>query len=104
MFRREQLRPADPVAVITRMLANVRAWAATAERVPTRLWAIDLSLLLPRHDVALHHERATLLEGAGDYLGAAAAFERFAEAVATVRPDDAHGALVRSRQARAHLN
>jgi len=104
VFRREQLAPMGRAATLARMLANVRAWAARPERAPARLWATELALLLPQAPPGLVRERAEALLECGGHLAAAAAFEQYAGAVATARPDEAHEALVRARQARAHLN
>src|SRR5207248_8555552 len=44
------LEPAEPLDIIARILSNIRAWAAARpEHTGVQLWAVDLSLLLPRH-------------------------------------------------------
>ena len=104
VFRREHLRPADPVAVVARMLANIRTWATPPLRAATRLWAIDLSLLLPHHDATLRRERAIALMHLGRYASAAAWFEAYAEQTAQTAPLEAEVAHGMARRARAHLN
>ncbi len=43
------LAPADPPAIVARILNNIRAWAAARpERTDVQLWAVELSLLLRR--------------------------------------------------------
>ena len=71
------LRPTDPVDVLMRVLTNIRVFAAgltssldgspkaSLGGVTTRLWAVELSLLLPRHPVDLRRERAELLVTGG---------------------------------------
>jgi regulator of sirC expression with transglutaminase-like and TPR domain len=104
VFRRDHLAPADPLATVARMLANIRAWATPPLRASTRLWAIDLALLLPHRDVTLHRERALALLHLGRYGQAALGFEDYAERVAETAPLEAETATGFARRARAHLN
>ena len=107
-LRPEHLEPADPVELLLRPLTNLRVLAARQGRAPeavrTRLWAVELSLLLPRHPVALRRERGELLVRAGDHLGGAAELEAYAELVAGVDAPGAEAARTEARQARALLN
>jgi regulator of sirC expression with transglutaminase-like and TPR domain len=104
VFRREHLAPADPVATLARMLANIRAWATPPLRASTRLWAIDLALLLPHHDASLRRERALALMHLGRYASAARGFDEYADLVADAAPLEADVARGFARRARAHLN
>ncbi|MFF5977400.1 tetratricopeptide repeat protein [Streptomyces olindensis] len=99
------LRPADPLEVVSRILNNVRAWAAARpERSDVALWAVELSLLLPSHPARLRYERARLLVQRGDFLGGASELEAYAEVVEAV--DEAAAGRVRGEAsaARAMLN
>jgi regulator of sirC expression with transglutaminase-like and TPR domain len=93
-------------ALVLRVLTNIRALAARRERsletVRTRLWATELSLLLPHHPLDLRRERGELLVRLGALLEGAAELEEFASVV----PDDvaAQTALRTARLARARLN
>ena len=107
-LRPEHLDPPSPYDVLLRLLTNIRALAARQDRAlewaRTRLWAVELSLLLPRHPLALRRERGELLVRLGDHLGGAAQLEAYAgiveDADATAAEESRRGA----RQARARLN
>ena len=102
--------PAEPVLdgadLVLRVLTNIRALAArqghALETVRTRLWATELSLLLPRHPLDLRRERGELLVRLGEHLAGAQELEAYASAV----PDDAVAEAVRrsARLARSRLN
>ncbi|WOX12370.1 transglutaminase-like domain-containing protein [Streptomyces sp. N50] len=97
--------PAAPLEVVTRVLNNIRAWAADrADRGDVALWAVELALLLPSHPAELRYERAQLLVRRGDFLTGAAELDAYAEVVAAV--DEAAADLVRGKaqSARAMLN
>ncbi|WTW95247.1 transglutaminase-like domain-containing protein [Streptomycetaceae bacterium NBC_01309] len=102
------LTPAQPTAVLLRILNNIRAWAQNPAQAPerawTRLWAVELSLLLPRHPAALRRERGSVLVQTGDFLGGAAELEDFANLVGAI--DRELSATVRreAREARSRLN
>jgi regulator of sirC expression with transglutaminase-like and TPR domain len=99
------LTPADPLEVVSRILNNVRAWAAARpERSDVSLWAVDLALLLPSHPARLRYERAQLLVQRGDFVDGAAELDAYAEVVAAV--DEAAALRVRrqAQSARAMLN
>ena len=99
------LTPAD---LLLRLLTNIRA--LTSRRSPalqvsaTRLWAVELSLLLPRHPVALRRERGELLVRLGDHLGGAEELETYALVVDDADDDAALAARREARLARAQLN
>lgn len=99
----EHLRPWQPEEMLLRILHNIRAWAGRVpDRTRVRLWAVELSLLLPHHLLDLRREHAALLVQLGDFLGGAAELDSYADAVeagdlsaaATARRD---ARLLRSR-------
>ncbi len=107
-LRPEHLDPADPVDVLLRLLTNVRALAARSDALlgtaRTRLWAVELSLLLPRSPLVLRRERGELLVRLGDHRGGAAEIEAWAEVVEAVDPQAAEQARRSARLARSRLN
>ncbi|MBM9507734.1 transglutaminase-like domain-containing protein [Actinacidiphila acididurans] len=101
----DALVPADPLDIIRRVLTNIRSWAAPrSERRSVELWAIDLTLLLPRHPARLRLERAHLLVKMGDFLGGAAAMDEYAEVIGAFDPETATTIRGQARAARAMLN
>jgi regulator of sirC expression with transglutaminase-like and TPR domain len=95
----------DEVDIVARILANIRGWAAShQERWRTRLWAVELTLLLPRHSVALRRERGELLVRGGEFAAGALELETYADAVDPEAPDSAATARHDARMARARLN
>ncbi len=102
-FTRDLLRPAPPAAVVLRVLTNIRVLAARTGDARTRLWAVELSLLVPGHPAALRHERAETLVRLGDFLGGAAEWEGYAEIIAADQPAAAEAARHSARAARARL-
>ncbi|WP_413801274.1 transglutaminase-like domain-containing protein [Streptomyces iranensis] len=99
------LTPAGPLDIVLRILNNIRAWAsARPERTDVRLWALELSLLLPSHPAELRYERAKLLVERGEFLTGAKELEDYAEVVAAVKPDAAETIRRQARAARAMLN
>ncbi|MCF3965477.1 tetratricopeptide repeat protein, partial [Streptomyces fuscigenes] len=97
--------PADPLDVVTRVLGNIRAWAAARpERGDVALWALELSMLLPARPARLRYEHGRLLVERGDFLRGAAELEEYAEVVAAVEPATARAIRLRARAARARLN
>ncbi|MCW2622449.1 MAG: putative transcriptional regulator [Frankiales bacterium] len=104
----EHLRPTTAVDLLLRLLTNVRALTARQDRslaaARTRLWAVELSLLLPRHPLELRLERGSLLVRLGDHLGGARELEAWAEVVDGSDPDAAEQARRQARLARACLN
>ncbi|KAA6220515.1 hypothetical protein CP979_23460 [Streptomyces filamentosus] len=102
---RSMLRPAEPGAIVLRILGNIRAWAAARpERSDVALWAVDLALLLPSHPARLRYERAELLVRRGDFLTGAAEMEAYARIMDAVDPESAATIRRQARAARALLN
>ena len=97
-----------PDELLLRLLTNVRALTArqppSLEVARTRLWAVELSLLLPRHPLELRRERGELLVRLGSYVDGAEELETFALAVAEVDDDVAEATRRAARMARAQLN
>lgn len=104
----DDLRPVPAVDLLLRLLTNVRVLASrlppSLEAARTRLWATELSLLLPRHSLELRRERGELLVRLGDHLGGARELEEFAGAVGDAQPEAAETARREARSARARLN
>ncbi|WP_051722833.1 transglutaminase-like domain-containing protein [Streptomyces albus] len=99
------LTPAAPLDIVRRVLGNIRAWAAARpERGDVRLWAVELSLLLPHHPARLRREHGHLLVGRGDFLTGAAELETYAEVAEAVDPQEAREVRQQARAARAMLN
>lgn len=99
------LQPADPLDVVLRILNNIRAWAASRpERSDVAMWAVELSLLLPRHPARLRYERAQLLVRSGDFLAGAAELDAYADVVGAVDAPAAETVRAQARAARAMLN
>lgn len=94
----------DAREIVSRVLANIRASSATHDRLRTRLWAVELSMLVPSHPLALRRERGEILVALGDYLAAAFELEAYADAVAPVDPEAADLALRAARMSRARLS
>jgi regulator of sirC expression with transglutaminase-like and TPR domain len=103
-LRPEHLRPHDPIDTIDRVLANIRTWATTPERARHRLWAAELALLLPRHDLGLRRDYGEALIAVGRYPEASRVLEEYAETVSGPMPLEAEHARRIARQARARLN
>lgn len=102
------LDPVGPLEVLMRLLTNIRVLMAgekpTLDHLQTRLWAVDLTLLLPRHPVDLRRERAELLVRVGRFIDAAVEFERFADAVDVANPEGATAARTAAKVSRARCN
>ncbi len=94
--------------LLLRLLTNVRVLAARRppglEAAAMRLWAVELSLLLPRHPVVLRRERGELLVRLGDHLGGAEELETYALVVDGTDEQAADAARREARLARAQLN
>ena len=103
--REPRLEGAD---LLLRLLNNIRALTAkqprSLETARTRLWATELSLLLPRHPLSLRRERGELMVRLGDHLGGAVVLEEYAQLVDDVDAEEAVKARQHARQARARLN
>ncbi|MFI1162632.1 tetratricopeptide repeat protein [Streptomyces sp. NPDC020801] len=99
------LVPAAPLEVVSRILNNIRAWAAVRpERSDVALWAVELSLLLPSHPARLRYERAQLLVQRGDFVAGAEELEAYADVVAPVDRPAAERVRGQAQAARAMLN
>jgi regulator of sirC expression with transglutaminase-like and TPR domain len=103
-LRPEHLRPHDPIDTVDRVLGNIRTWASTPERARHRLWAAELALLLPRHDLGLRRDYGEALIAVGRYPEASRVLEEYADTVAGPMPLEAEHARRIARQARARLN
>ncbi|MFG2135803.1 transglutaminase-like domain-containing protein [Streptomyces sp. NPDC048650] len=99
------LTPAGPLETVLRILNNIRAWAqARPEQSAVQLWALELSLLLPRHPARLRHERAQLLVQRGEFTAGADELEDWAQVVEAVDPTAATAIRRQAAAARALLN
>nr|WP_037573147.1 transglutaminase-like domain-containing protein [Phaeacidiphilus oryzae] len=99
------LSPAEPLDIVLRVLNNIRAWAAARpEHARVQLWAVELSLLLPRHPAQLRLERAELLVKLGDFLTGAAEMEGFAKILDAFDPESAARVRLDAKAARHRLN
>jgi regulator of sirC expression with transglutaminase-like and TPR domain len=100
----QHLQPWSARDVVTRVLTNIRASASASSSLRTRLWAVELSLLVPGAPVGLRKERGEVLARLGDYLGAARDLEHYAESVAPIDPEEADAALRNARAVKARLS
>ncbi|MFD4871125.1 transglutaminase-like domain-containing protein [Streptomyces sp. NPDC058412] len=97
--------PAGTLAIVLRILGNIRAWASTRpEQSGVALWSLDLSLLLPSHPAALRYERARLLVERGSFREGAVALDAYADVVAAIDADAASRIHAEAASARALLN
>ncbi|MFF0668254.1 transglutaminase-like domain-containing protein [Streptomyces tendae] len=104
-LRASMLEPAAPLDVVSRVLNNIRAWAARRpEQSAVGLWAIDLALLLPAHAARLRYERARLLVQRGEFAAGAGELEAYAEVAGAVDQAVAEEVRGEARAARAMLN
>lgn len=98
-------QPAGPLETVLRVLNNIRAWAARRpEQTGVRLWAVELSLLLPHHPGRLRFERAQLLVERGAFARGAREMDSYADVVAAMEPNAAEHMRRAARAARARLN
>ncbi|SHH99325.1 transglutaminase-like domain-containing protein [Streptomyces sp. 3214.6] len=99
------LTPAEPLEVVTRILNNIRSWAAARpERSDVALWAVELALAVPSHPARLRYEKGQLLVRRGDFLGGAAELEEYAGLVEVVDEEAAERVRKEAFAARAMLN
>ncbi|ETA03920.1 transcriptional regulator [Frankia sp. CcI156] len=103
-FTRAHLAPMSAQDVLTRILGNIRILGARSDAPHMRLWAVELSLLLPHHPASLRRERGELRVRLGDFLGGATDLTAFADTVAAVEPAAAAAARQAAAAARARLN
>ncbi|MBB1254550.1 transglutaminase-like domain-containing protein [Streptomyces alkaliterrae] len=102
---RAMLQPAQPLEIVSRVLNNIRSWAAQRpEHTDVALAAVELALLLPHHPARLRYERARLLVERGDFVAGARGLEEYAALVAAMEPQAAETAHREARAARARLN
>lgn len=92
------------VPTLLRILTNVRAWAGSAERVRTNLWATELALLLPGHPADLRAEHGRLLVRTGDYRHGADELDAYADVLEALDAESATTVRREARMARARLN
>lgn len=101
-------RRLGPHELLLRMLTNIRALTARQPRsldaARTRLWAVELSLLVPTHPLELRRERGELMVRLGAHLDGAAELEAYAALVDDVDEPTAEACRREARQARARLN
>ena len=100
----DDFEPWPVPSIVSRVLANVRAASTRHDRLRTRLWAVELSMLIPSHSLLLRRERGEILVQLGDYLAGAFELEAYADAVASVDPEAADHALRSARMSRARLS
>lgn len=98
------LRPSDTPRILLRILANIGNWARRSDRVKTRLWAIELTLLLPGCPDAVRREHGEALARAGNFAAAASQLEAYADRIEDGHPLAAKTARQEARMARARLN
>ena len=102
------LVPVRTDELLLRLLTNIRALTTRQPRslptAATRLWAVELSLLLPRHPVALRRERGELLVRLGNHLEGAHELETYATIVEDADEQSATDSRRGARSARAQLN
>ena len=87
-----------------RVLANIRAWAEHPLRAATRLWSIDLALMLPEPPPWLLRDRGLALRDLGHAHLAARWLEEYADIVGEESPSEAMRAREQARAVRARLN
>jgi regulator of sirC expression with transglutaminase-like and TPR domain len=102
------LAPLPASDVLLRLLTNVRVLttrqAPSLDVARTRLWAVELSLLLPKHPLDLRRERGELLVRLGRHLAGAEELELYAMAVEDVDAAASEQVRREARLARAQLN
>lgn len=102
------LAAVDRGDLLLRLLTNIRVLATrrppSLEVARMRLWAVELSLLLPRHPLELRRERGELLVRLGDHVAGADELETFALAVDDMDASAGQAARREARLARAQLN
>ncbi|MBK5305908.1 MAG: transcriptional regulator [Frankiaceae bacterium] len=102
------VEPVGPHELLLRLLTNIRALTARQPRsldaARTRLWAVELSLLVPTHPLELRRERGELMVRLGAHIEGAAELETYAGLVDDVDEAVAADCRREARQARARLN
>jgi regulator of sirC expression with transglutaminase-like and TPR domain len=104
----EPVSPLPAEDLLLRLLTNIRALTTrqprSLEAARTRLWAVELSLLLPTRPVDLHRERGELLVRLGAFREGAAELESYAAVVESADESAALACRTEAQQARARLN
>jgi regulator of sirC expression with transglutaminase-like and TPR domain len=104
----EPIRLLGSHELLLRLLTNIRALTARQPRsldaARTRLWAVELSLLVPTHPLELRREHGELLVRLGSHLDGAAELEAYAALMDDVDETTAEACRREARQARARLN
>lgn len=103
-FSRDLLAPTAPEELLLRVLANIRTLGTRLHDPRVRLWAVELSMLLPRHPSVMRRERGELLVRRGDFLDGARELESYADQISSAEPAAADAARLAARMARARLN
>jgi len=98
------MRPWEPLEILQRILANIRAWAGRPDRLGTRRWALDYTLALPRHAVDVERQHAEVLAQLGGFREAAQGMEHYADLISPANSAAAEAAMRKARQFRAQLN
>lgn len=102
------VQPMTEADLLLRMLNNIRVLHARPDpslrSARTRLWAVELSLLLPSHPAALRQERGQLLVSLGRHLDGATELAAWADVVEPADPAAAATARRQAGQARARLS
>src|SRR5205807_1738846 len=97
------LAPVGPRAILSRMLANLRAVYAQSRDARALDWVVQLRTTIPGNDPAELAQLARIRVNLGRFAEAAGALEQLAALSAT--PDDASARLrARARLLRARLN
>lgn len=100
--------PVDAYELLLRLLTNIRALTARQPRsldaARTRLWAVELSLLVPRRPLELRRERGELMVRLGSHVRGAEELEEYAALVEDSDEKLAEECRREARQARARLN
>jgi regulator of sirC expression with transglutaminase-like and TPR domain len=100
----EHLQPWSARDIVTRVLGNIRAASSTTGTLRTRLWAVELSMLVPGAAPGLHKERGEVLARLGDFMGASRELESYAELVGSLDPVAADEAQRNARLVRSRLS
>ena len=104
----EPVRALGSYELLLRLLTNIRALTARQPRsldaARTRLWAVELSLMVPTHPLELRRERGELMVRLGSHLDGARELEAYAGLMEDVDETIALACRAEARQARARLN
>lgn len=98
------LRPWDTPRIVLRILANIRNWASRADRVRTRLWALELAMQVPGAPESLRREHGETLARTGEFAAAATQLEAYAQRIEAEQPLVARSVRQDARSVRSRLN